>query len=131
MQHKCIYKYLYTVPRNLKSIFVYLLVSLSFVSVGQTPETNPTINAANLWLFGKNIWLDFANNNIIQKRTNEINVLEGTTSYTDSVNSFFLSGNGDSRYSNLHLNNYKIPTGFNDNGGQGVLFIVHQSNKKL
>jgi len=130
MQHKCIYKYLYTVPRNLKSIFVYLLVSLSIVSVAQVPETNPTINAANLWIFGKNIWLDFANNNIIQKRTNEINVLEGTTSYRDSLNSFYLTGNGNEG-SKLRINDYSIATYFDGNGTQSVLFIVHQETKQL
>jgi len=66
MQLKCIYKYLYTVPRNLKSIFVYLLVSLSIVSVAQCPETNPYCNAASNWIFGDSVWLTFRDTGIVQ-----------------------------------------------------------------
>ena len=52
----------------MKSIFVYLLVSLSIVGVAQIPETNTTTNAANHWVFGKNCYLIFRDSNLSQKR---------------------------------------------------------------
>jgi hypothetical protein len=89
MQHKCIYKYLYTVQRTMKSIFAYLLVSLSIVSYAQLPETNPTLNFGNHWIFGRNVHLEFTDNDVKQYPIT-FNWLEGTS----SINSAF----GNLRY---------------------------------
>jgi hypothetical protein len=93
-------------------------------------ETNPNAISARNWILGKNTWLDFSKFEPKQIQINNVDILEGTSSYYDAENSFYLTGNG-SFGSKLHLNAIKIPTLFNDDGGQGVLFLVHPSSNKL
>jgi len=76
MQYNCIYKYLYTVLRTMKSIFVYLLVSLSIVSYAQLPENNPTANYGSHWIFGRNAHIEFNGDPIYQHRISGVDWLE-------------------------------------------------------
>ena len=100
------------------------------LGAAQVPETNPNALAGVNWIFGKNIWLDFSNGTLSQKRIISVEILEGTSSYSDSFNFYYLTGDGGFQ-SKLHLNDSIITTGFNDDGGQGVLFLVHKSNENL
>ena len=90
MQHKCMYKYLYTVQRTMKFIFAYLLVSLSIVSYAQLPETNPTANFGNHWIFGRNVHLEFSDDTIYQYEISDMDWLEGTGNYSDSSDTYYI-----------------------------------------
>jgi hypothetical protein len=116
------------VQRTMKFIFAYLLVSLSIVSSAQLPETNPTINFGNHWIFGRNIHLNFTEDSVYENRFSFIDFLEGTTCLSDSMGNleYYCSGGGDNMYLNTSV--ASIPSGFNDDGGQGVLFIKNQAD---
>jgi PKD repeat protein len=59
MQHKCIYKYLYTVQRTMKFISICFIILISNLVDAQTPETNPDKLRTKNWTIGNNILLEF------------------------------------------------------------------------
>jgi hypothetical protein len=124
MQHKCIYKYLYTVQRTMKSIFAYLLVSLSIVSYAQLPETNPTANFGNHWIFGRNAHIEFNGDSIYQHRISGVDWLESSTSISDSLGRLIYYVAGDdivnSNGNSLSPRLYTDPS-----ATQGVVIIKH------
>jgi hypothetical protein len=111
---------------------ILLIISILFNQdgVAQNLETNPNNQASKLWLFGKNIWLEFESNSVIQKKTNQLNILEGTTSYYSESSSCFLLGNGNWG-SKISIKGKKSDIVFNDDAAQGILFIVHPDNERL
>jgi hypothetical protein len=106
MQHKRNCKYLYTVQRTMKFIFAYLLVSLSIVSYAQLPETNPTINFGNHWIFGRNVHLEFANDTLIQHRINGVDWIEGGASIQTDSGLFFFKGLG--QYGKIQSDEFEL-----------------------
>jgi len=78
MQHKCIYKYLYTVQRTMKFISICFIILISNKVDAQTPETNPDKLRTTNWYFGTNAALKFKNDSITQLSNGKTNHWEGT-----------------------------------------------------
>ncbi|MGK0369035.1 MAG: hypothetical protein ACJAYZ_000902, partial [Bacteroidia bacterium] len=90
----------------MKFIFAYLLVSLSIVSYAQLPETNPTINFGNHWIFGRNVHLEFANDTLIQHRINGVDWIEGGASIQTDSGLFFFKGLG--QYGKIQSDEFEL-----------------------
>jgi len=81
-------------PRNLKSIFVYLLVSLSIISIAQLPETNPNINRTKNWFFGESAGLQFLSDTVISVTNYSLNANEGCAAYSNAEGEMVFYSNG-------------------------------------
>jgi hypothetical protein len=68
--------------------FYIIVLTFLFIHLGsyaQIPETNPTYNFGNHWIFGRNVHLEFTDTGVIQHTISGINWLEGTSSISDTL----------------------------------------------
>ncbi len=108
---------------------VLQMILVVFISIGnvksQCPETNPQCNAANHWVFGTNIHLEFEGDSVLQHRISGVDWLEGTTSFTKDSSLWFSFE--QRAIVNNNTNAQMIPYEYygSESSTQGILFLHH------
>jgi hypothetical protein len=111
--------------KKMKSISLLLILTYStLLSSAQVMETNPTENFANHWIFGKNVHLEISENKIYQHKINNIDWLEGSTSYSDTKGSL-LYYKASSFIKDSNNNIISPQVGGGSDATQGSLFLRH------
>ena len=111
-----------TMLRNL-CILVTCFMLIPSTLQGQV-ETNPEFDAANHWIFGKNVYIEFVGNSVLEHRFNGINYLEGTSNYFDGTTIYHCYNGGIASRSDSNV--YYNSTRLNDQAAQGTILLKHR-----
>jgi hypothetical protein len=102
------------------------LMFLFGLGYSQVPETNLTFDFGNHWIFGKNVYLEFNKDSIIQRKISGVDWIEGGTSI--STDSSFYYFKGSFQYGKIQSANFELLPhpyyGFMSST-QGELLIKH------
>ncbi|MBR9859265.1 T9SS type A sorting domain-containing protein [bacterium] len=113
------------------NLFILIVCAMLAIKVdAQVPETNPEANAANHWIFGKDIHLKFTQDSVIELKFNRIDFLEGATSYYSEIDSLLIYAclnNG----TKLAVNDSLYNVGLNREGTQGNLILRQNASDSL
>ncbi|MFT7379720.1 MAG: hypothetical protein ACI8ZQ_001473, partial [Bacteroidia bacterium] len=90
----------------MKFISICFIILTSNIVDAQIPETNPTINFGNHWIFGRNVHLEFANDTLIQHRINGVDWIEGGASIQTDSGLFFFKGLG--QYGKIQSDEFEL-----------------------
>ncbi len=113
---------------NMRLGAVIGLMFLFGLGYTQVPETNPTFNFGNHWIFGKNIHLEFAENQVKESFRTDIDFLEGTSSISDSFGNllyYITDGSFNSFVANSKGLKLSPKVKGDPSASQGFIFINH------
>ena len=114
---------------KMRALITIIVIFITYGSLmSQCPETNPQCNAANHWIFGTNIHLEFEGDSVIQHRISGVDWLEGTTSFTKD--SFLWFSFEKRAIKNNKTNTIFLPYEYYgvSTSTQGIIYIHHSED---
>jgi hypothetical protein len=123
---------------NVRFYFISLtILSINLVSYAQIPETNPTYNFGNHWIFGRNVHIEFTDSGMVQHKISGIDWLEGTSTLSDSIGRlwYYLSNDwrdGNYQYVTTSDGIKLLPkVAVHNSSTQGTILFKHIDGNKL